>query len=60
MNKPEKLKGAEGRFTVKSRNEPRNTLQVLHVLSVLKEMPIEEVAEVVFENTERLFGKFVH
>jgi len=57
VNKPEKLKGQEGKSTLKGRNEPRNTLEVLHVISILKDKPLDEVASVVLANTQRLFGR---
>jgi len=56
VNKPEKLKGQEGKATVKSRNEPRATLEVLRVIAAIKKMPLDDVANVVLANTERLFG----
>lgn len=56
VNKPERLAGKEGTATVKSRNEPRATLEVLKVIAALKGKPLDEVCDVVFANTERLFG----
>ena len=59
VNKPEKLKGQEGKATVKNRNEPKNALDVLRVIAVLKEMPLEIVSRQILENTKALFGEDV-
>lgn len=57
VNKPERLKGMEGQATVKGRNEPRNVLDVIRVLAVLKQTNIERVAQIVSINSKKLFTK---
>lgn len=42
---------------VKGRNEPSNLIQVLEVLAALKEMDIDELSEIVYNNTVKLFFK---
>lgn len=43
-------------FQVKGRNEPVNLVQVLEVVSALKQLPKEEVAQKLNENTMTLFN----
>lgn len=40
---------------VKGRNEPCNIINVLEVIAAVKELPIEQVAQVVFKNAENVF-----
>lgn len=56
VGKPERLKGREmENVLVKSRNEPCNTLEVLRVISTLKQLPLEQVCQQILENTLKLF-----
>jgi TatD DNase family protein len=41
---------------VKSRNEPSNIIQVAEVLSAVFNKPIEEIAEISYQNSLRCFG----
>lgn len=40
---------------VKGRNEPCNTSQVLQILSIIKETPIDHVAEILYKNSIEMF-----
>ena len=40
---------------VKGRNEPHNIRQVLEIIAAVKEENTEELAERIFENTEKVF-----
>lgn len=40
---------------VKGRNEPRNIIQILHIIAQLKKMEVKEVASVILDNTKRVF-----
>jgi TatD DNase family protein len=41
---------------VKSRNEPSNIIQVAEVLSAVFNKPIEEIAEISYQNSLKCFG----
>jgi TatD DNase family protein len=58
VNKPEKLKGKESLLrTVKSRNEPMNTRDVLQVLALLHpEQDLATISAQIVKNTQKLFG----
>lgn len=43
---------------VRGRNEPSETRRVLHVISKIKNVPEEELAEQIFQNTRSLFQQF--
>jgi TatD DNase family protein len=45
----------ESGFTVKDRSEPCHMIQVLEVVATLKNMECSELANIVWENTNRLF-----
>eukprot|EP00090_Calanus_glacialis_P011676 TRINITY_DN20048_c0_g1_i1.p1 TRINITY_DN20048_c0_g1~~TRINITY_DN20048_c0_g1_i1.p1 ORF type:complete len:319 (+),score=98.71 TRINITY_DN20048_c0_g1_i1:87-959(+) len=50
----DKKKWKEG-VVVKGRNEPHNIRQVLEIIAAVKEEDIEELADRIFENTEKVF-----
>jgi len=41
---------------IRSRNEPMTCLQVLEAIASLKDMPVEEVAETIYENSIHVFS----
>jgi len=50
----DKKKWREG-VVVKGRNEPHNIMQVLEIIAAVKEEDIDELADVIYENTEKVF-----
>jgi TatD DNase family protein len=54
VSKPEKWKEGLG---VKGRNEPVEIINIAHIVAKIKGIEVEELAEKVWENSERLFWK---
>jgi len=52
----DKKKWKEG-AVVKGRNEPHNIRQILEIISAVKEADVEELASVIYSNTEKVFFK---
>eukprot|EP01129_Flabellula_baltica_P011044 TRINITY_DN4755_c0_g1_i2.p1 TRINITY_DN4755_c0_g1~~TRINITY_DN4755_c0_g1_i2.p1 ORF type:complete len:349 (+),score=67.14 TRINITY_DN4755_c0_g1_i2:156-1049(+) len=55
----DKKKFVEGTM-VKGRNEPACLVQVLEVISALKEVPLEEAKSIIYQNTTKVFNTTKH